>query len=397
MGKAHYNIAISVGWVYIVAMFIPRYLNLTDFVTPGKVVVLYGPRRVGKTTLLQQLVQQTSQKTLFLRGDDLSVQQNFEKPIERVLKGVIGDHKLVIIDEAQDIPNIGASLKLLVDSMPDVAVVVSGSSSFDLANQIGEPLVGRKITKYLMPISISEIAKSGLTNNQIKQNLDTYLVYGMYPESLTSTDLNSKEQFIQELLNGQLLRDILKFQDVKSSAILTQLLSLLAYQVGSLVSYSELASKLQIDRSTVLRYLDLLEKSYIIYRLGGYSGNLRKEITSKAKYYFYDIGVRNGLIGAFNNPAYRLDLGAVWENFMITERYKKRLYDGPKVNQYFWRTWEGGEVDLIEERGGKLRGIEFKWGTKKSPKAPPSWIKSYPDTATWEYINPDNFLENDFI
>ena len=374
--------------------FIDRYIDISDQLVPGKVLVIYGPRRCGKTTLLTKLMQDTSKKFVFYRGDDLSVQQDFSVASEQKLKEKVGKSEILIIDEAQMIPNIGASLKLLVDSMPELRVVVTGSSAFELAGQIGEPLTGRKITKYLLPLSVSELTiDQNAPEHFVNTNLENYLIYGMYPDTITAKADDEKVDFLSELVDSYLLKDILAFQDVKGSRILFQLLNLLAYQIGGEVSLTELGSQLGIDKKTVDRYLDLLEKSYIIYRLGGYSRNLRSEITKKPKYYFYDNGVRNALIGNFNKLEIRNDIGQLWENFAMTERLKKIKYFGPRTNSYFWRTWAGQEVDLVEERDGKLHGFEMKWKYNDRNHAPKAWLETYPDQSTWKQMSPDQLLE----
>ncbi|HEY1835401.1 MAG TPA: ATP-binding protein [Candidatus Saccharimonadales bacterium] len=374
-------------------MRIKRYLNIADELHPAKTLVVFGPRRVGKTTLLDSFVGSTKERVAVYRGDELSVQHAFEIADSALLKPAIGSASILAIDEAQAIPNIGQALKIINDAMPDVAVVVTGSSSFELAGQVGEPLTGRKTTRYLFPLSLTELLANEVTPQQtFQQRLSSYLIYGMYPNAITATDDQERIEFLRDLVDSYLLRDILTYQEVKGSRLLLQLLVLLAHQIGNEVSHQELGSALGIDKNTVARYLDLLEKSYIIFRLGGFSRNLRSEVTRTAKYYFYDVGVRNAVINNFNPLEIRNDVGGLWENFMIVERLKVRTYSKIYANQYFWRTWKQNEIDLIEERDGKLFGYEFKWKDKVlSP--PKEWVETYGSEAQWQIVRCDNALE----
>lgn len=336
----------------------------------------------------------TSMKTVFYRGDEASTQQVFQTADSRRLSGFIGSADVLIIDEAQAIPNIGQTLKIINDTHDQLSVVVTGSSSFELAGQIGEPLTGRKKTHHLYPLSLGELLSDAVAPIAVfQQHLPDYLVYGMYPDAITAKGYSDKRDFLVELVESYLLRDILAFNEVKGSHLLLQLLSLLAYQMGNEVSLSELGSTLGIDKNTVGRYLDLLEKSYIIFRLGGFSRNLRSEVTRTAKYYFYDIGVRNAIINNFNPLDRRNDVGQLWEGFAIAERLKTRAYHKIYANQYFWRTWSRQEIDLIEERDGALFAYEFKWNAKKLPSPPREWQAAYGDEAHWQIISPDNLLD----
>lgn len=372
---------------------IKRYLDIDSTAKLGSVFVLLGPRRSGKTTLLKTFSDTTSHSVVSYKGDELTVQENFSVPDSNKLLQQVGKNNVLVIDEAQMIPNIGKSLKLLVDTKPDLIIIVTGSSAFELNGQLGEPLTGRKTTHYLLPLSAHEIIASSTTPEvALARQLPSLLVYGMYPSVIVAEDQHDKTRYLRELVDSYLLKDILAFQEVKGSDVLLRLLRLLAYQLGSEVSLSELGTSLGIDRKTVERYLDLLEKTFVIFRLGGYSRNLRSEITKMAKYYFYDNGVRNALINNFNQLEIRNDVGQLWENFAVSERQKKRLYYGPDANQYFWRTWKGSEVDLVEEREGRLFGYEFKWSTKKQPKAPVEWEETYSE-GTWALITPDNVYD----
>jgi predicted AAA+ superfamily ATPase len=377
---------------------IQRYLDMGSELTPGKTLVVLGPRRVGKTTLLREFLGETQKKTLLYSGDEVSTQQAFEVPDSARLRSLLGSTEVLAIDEAQAIPHIGQTLKIINDHFPDVAVVVTGSSAFELAGQVGEPLTGRKTTRYLYPVAVTEILHNAIApEHDLVQWLPEWLVYGMYPNALTAESRAHKAEFLRELIDSYLLRDILAYQEVKGSSVLMQLLVLLAHQVGSEVSHTELGRSLNIDKNTVARYLDLLEKSYIIFRLGGFSRNLRSEVTRMPKYYFYDVGVRNAVIGNFNQLSLRDDVGRLWENFMMTERMKKRTYNRIYANQYFWRTWKQNEIDLIEERDGQLYGYEIKWRDKHV--APPAeWLEAYPGKTQWQTVTPQTawmFLNGD--
>jgi predicted AAA+ superfamily ATPase len=372
-------------------MHIERYLDIAKELKKGKTLVLVGPRRVGKTTLLGDFVAQTQERVALYRGDELSTQHAFEVADSAALEPHIGSATVLAIDEAQAITGIGQTLKIINDTMPHLSVVVTGSSSFELSGQLGEPLTGRKTTRYLFPISLSELLdKEPIPERVFQRQLPGYLIYGMYPDAITAADNHQRVEFLRELVDSYLLRDILAYQEVKGSRLLLQLLVLLAHQVGDEVSQTELGSALRIDKNTVARYLDLLEKSYIVFRLGGFSRNLRSEVTKTAKYYFYDVGVRNAVINNFNPLDIRNDVGKLWENFMIVERLKMRTYSSLYANQYFWRTWKQNEVDLVEERSGSLFGYEMKWQDKNTA-APSEWQETYVN-AKWQMVHPGNAL-----
>jgi len=374
-------------------MYIQRYYDdLEKYILPGKVLILYGPRQVGKTTLIKNYLDKFSKKYRFETGENIRIQNIFSVPDQKILSEFVKGFDLLVIDEAQLIPNIGRSLKLLVDTHPNLAIIATGSSSFELAGQVGEPLTGRKKTLTLFPISQLELGFD-LNNSILRANLEEYLIYGQYPDVLNLQNKLDKQLFLKDLVDSYLLKDILALEKVKNSKLLFDLLRLLAFQVGSEVSLSELATKIGIDYKTVARYLDLFEKSYIIFELRGFSRNLRNEINTKSKYYFYDNGVRNSIISSFNDLDLRQDTGQLWENFLFVERWKKRSYTSILANSYFWRTWSQKEIDLIEEREGKLFGYEFKY-SKTSTKLPKEWLEAY-QNSTLEIINKDNYL--DFI
>jgi predicted AAA+ superfamily ATPase len=312
------------------------------------------------------------------------------RDFDRILSHVEG-LELYAIDEAQNVPGIGMGLKIIIDQRPDIRVIATGSSSFDLSQNIGEPLVGRKKTITLFPVSQRELIPLYANKSELREHLPEYLIYGSYPKVVTLKTKTAKREYLDELVNSYLLRDILALEQVKSPILLINLLKMLAFQIGGQVSLNELSNKLDIHISTVARYLDLLEKSFVIFRLGPFSRNLRSEITSKNKYYFLDNGVRNGIIGQYNDLDMRDDVGMLWENFIISERLKHRAYSKIYGSSSFWRTYMGQEIDLVEERDGKLSGYEFKWSDKKLPLPPREWVDAYPE-ANYAVINRTNYL-----
>jgi predicted AAA+ superfamily ATPase len=371
-------------------MRIPRiYDDLEDHLVTNKVLVLYGPRQVGKTTILQSYLDSTKWKYRLEVGDDIHAQEIFGSSDLRWLTEYAEGYQLIAIDEAQRIPNVGQGLKILVDNIPGIRIIVTGSSSFELSGQIGEPLTGRKKTLVLYPLSQYEL-RSQNSAFDLKKNLENYLILGSYPEVFTARKRSDKIAVITEIVGSYLLKDILELDRVKSSKVLLDLLRLLAFQVGKEVSLRELAAQLGIDYKTVSRYIDLLEKSFVLYNLRGYSRNLRKEITKKSKYYFCDNGIRNGIISNFNMLSRRDDVGALWENFLVSERLKLQAYKSIRSNNYFWRTWDQKEIDFIEEREGKLYGFEFKWGAKKVA-VPREWLEAYPE-GEFSVIDRDGYL-----
>lgn len=373
-------------------MLLRFYDNLSSYLKPNKVLFIFGSRQAGKTTLLKKFLSENKDKFRYKldSGDDINLHavlgsSNFKKIIEYA-KG----YDLIAIDEAQKIKGIGQGLKIMVDQVPNLKVIVTGSSSFDLAGQIGEPLTGRKINLALYPLSQIEM-RNIYNAYELKSRLDDYLVYGSYPEVLTNEFINDKKRILEELVGSYLLKDILELEKVKSSKLLLDLLRLLAFQIGSEVSLSELGKQLGIDGKTVARYLDLFEKSFVIINIRGFSRNLRKEITKKSKYYFLDNGIRNAIIANFNPLEIRDDVGKLWENFLVVERIKKQSYHQIYANNYFWRTWNQKEIDWVEERDGKLFGYEFKWKSKPL-KVATAWSENYPD-ASLEIIDKENYLE----
>lgn len=371
---------------------IPRaYEPLSTHVMPGKVVLIYGPRRVGKTTLLKGYLAGTDLKAKLVSGDDVRVQEVLGSSDTAQLLPYVEGYEILAVDEAQEIPNIGMNLKILVDQLPDLRVVATGSSSFELAGQVGEPLTGRKRTLTLFPLAQMELL--GQNNRfELRERLGEFLVFGTYPEVLLAGSRTEKMAVVSEIAGAYLLKDVLALDRVRSSRTLLDLLRLLAFQVGSEVSLPELATGIGMDVKTVQRYLDLLEKAFVIIRLGGFSRNLRQEVIRKAKYYFYDTGIRNAVIAQFNELAQRDDVGRLWENFVFIERLKKRTYTPIFANPYFWRTYDQQEIDLVEERDGSLFGYETKWSSKRPVKSPSLWRATYPE-AGFEVITPENYLK----
>jgi predicted AAA+ superfamily ATPase len=368
------------------------YTDLNPFLKANQALIIYGPRRVGKTTLLNNFIKQTTLKYRLDSGDNIRIQDLLgSQDFTRILEYAQG-YELIVLDEAQYIPNIGIGIKILVDQVPNLKVIATGSSSFDLANQIGEPLTGRKTTLTLYPIAQLELL-SQYNNYDLKEKLEEYLVFGGYPQVLTAKTREEKIRILEELVNSYIFKDILALQQLKGSKILLDLLKLLAFQVGNEVSMNELATNLAIDVKTVGRYLDLLEKAFIVFRLNAFSRNLRSEVTSKSKYFFFDNGIRNAVISQFNKLDSRNDIGSLWENFIMVERMKKRSYKHIHGYSYFWRTYEQREIDLIEEREGKLFPYEFKWTTKNEVLPPKEWMLAYPQSESFSVINPNNYLE----
>lgn len=357
-----------------------------------KIIILFGPRQVGKTTLTQKILDEIGLKTLSINGDERRYRDIMSSQNLDIMKGLVSGYEIIFIDEAQRIPDIGLNLKILHDGLPDLKIIVTGSSSFELANRTREALTGRTWTFILYPIAVKELAKEQ-TPFELHQKLEEMLIFGMYPELFSISNHNLKIRYLQELISSYLYKDILELSNIKHSEKLQDLLRLIAFQLGSQVSLSELGRQLGMSKDTVAGYLDLLEKGFVLFKLRGYSRNLRKEVTRMNKYYFYDIGVRNAIIGNFNPMAHRNDAGQLWENFLMVEHRKKLAYEFTYINPYFWRTYNQVELDYLEEGMGRLDGFEFKYGRRK-PKAPKSWLDTYPE-ATYSCISQENYL--DFI
>lgn len=364
-----------------------------QYLQPNKVLVLLGARRVGKTQLLKKQLASMKEKHLLLNGEDSTTAIVLANRSVENYRRLLGDTKLLVIDEAQNVPNIGLILKLMVDEIDGIKIVATGSSVFDLENELGEPLTGRANTVKLFPLSQMEFNEQ---ENLIetKGRLEERLILGGYPELQQYKNWDEKVRYLDQLVNSYLMRDILAFEKLKKPDKIISLLRLIAFQIGGEVSLPELGSKLGMDKNTVERYLDLLTKVFIIHKVEAFSRNPRKEISKSSRWYFYDNGIRNALIANVNTLAFRDDVGQLWENYLITERIKYQSYNNMLVNNYFWRTYKKQEVDWVEERGGKIYGYEFKWNVNKIKGAPSAWKELYPD-AEFTTIHQDNYL--DFI
>lgn len=372
-------------------MYITRRIEgvIKDNLFKGKVVVVYGARQVGKTTMVKNIADDLGTPYSYLNCDELDVLvrlQNAEN--SEALRLVMGGQKLVIIDEAQRVKNIGLKLKLMVDNFPEIQIVATGSSSFDLANEIKEPLTGRNFEFWLFPLSLDELFDKHQVIEANRQ-LENLMIYGSYPDvyQLPSNDL--KSQRIKYLASNYLYQDIMKFNGLKNPDLLLKLLQGLALQIGNEVSYNELANLIEVSKETVARYVDLLEKAFIVFHLLPYSGNLRKAIGKMRKIYFLDLGIRNAIINNQNPLNLRDDVGRLWENFVVSEKYKRQLGLGFSTDYYFWRTYDKQEVDLVENKGGKLSGWEIKWANKNAN--PPKAWKAYPNSS-WRLINKHNYF-----
>jgi hypothetical protein len=364
--------------------------QLQDALIPGKVVVLYGPRQVGKTTLSKDLLSIVPLRSRFVNADELVYREALASQSRQRLGEVLGDAEFLVIDEAQRVPEIGLNLKILIDSFPQAMILAIGSASFELANKISEPLTGRKLTFNLHPVSYGEIRQT-FGALEARAQLERWLVWGGYPAILTTDNPALRERLLGELVGSNLYRDILDLEGVRRADKIVDLLRLLAFQIGQEVSIAELAASLALNRQTVERYLDLLEKVFVIFKVGGFSRNLRKEVTKNSRYYFYDNGVRNSLIQNFNSLALRNDVGQLWENYLLIERRKANQADRRTVNAYFWRTYDQKEIDCIEEHGGKLHGYEFKWQSGDIRRATRSeFLNAYPGSELIT-INRENF------
>ena len=359
---------------------------------PQKVMLIFGPRRVGKTFLLKQIVQSFKGKSLMLNGEDADSIAMLEPISIANYRHVLEGMDLLAIDEAQHIPDIGKKLKLIVDEVPGIRVIASGSSSFDLKNQAGEPLVGRGTQFVLLPFSQQEIAtvESPLES---KRNLEARLIYGSYPEVVILDTFAEKKEYLNDIVESYLLKDILAVDGIKNSAKIRDLLRLVAYQMGDELSCEEVGKQLGISKNTVERYLDLLQKVFVLYRLGGFSKNLRKEVTKSSKWYFTDNGVRNAVIRNFEPLSLRTDAdrGALWENYIITERMKRNQNERLGLEFHFWRTYDKQEIDLIEIGSGVMNAFEMKSG-KKSPAAPKAFAEAYPE-AQFTVVNMNNYSD----
>ena len=372
-------------------MTIPRYIEsqcLNHLSTSGKIMLIYGPRQTGKTTLVKQIGKTSGLKSLYLSADLTKNENLLMQRDLKTLSDLTEGYQLLIIDEAQRVPEIGLVLKVLYDEMPHLKVIATGSSSFDLANKTAEPLTGRKQLFHLLPFALGEIAQ-GMNNYELDQKIDDVLVYGLYPEVYTSST-SQKRNILGDICESYLFKDVLQLTTIKYTTKIRDLLRLLAFQVGQQVSVNELTQKLSLNRETVERYIDLLEKSFVIFRLPAYSRNLRNEVSKMDKIFFYDTGIRNYLIDNLKPLDQRIDTGNLWENFIVAERRKQLFYRQKNMQCYFWRTYTGSEIDYVEEGENGLNGFEIKISKTKA-RIPKLWQDEY--HGGYQLINRSNYLD----
>ena len=354
-----------------------------------KALLLFGARQVGKTTMITKIINDLNISTIFLNGDEADIKEMLSNTTSVKLKSLIGDNRLLVIDEAQMIPGIGTTIKILVDTVRNVQVIATGSSSFELANRLNEPLTGRKFEFTLFPVSFGEMVRHhGLIDE--KRYLDQRLLYGYYPEIVTASI--NHEKLIRLLAGSYLYKDLLMLESIKKPALIEKLLRALALQIGSEVSFSELSQLIGADKNTIEKYIDLLEKVYVIFRLPAFHRNVRNEIRKGRKIYFYDNGIRNAVLNNFTSLQSRSDAGALWENFIISERIKYLANNDQKADSFFWRTVQQQEIDYIEDQGGNLSAYEIKWSERKRTRFSSTFTTAYPDCKTY-FINPSNYHE----
>lgn len=370
---------------------VKRYLEekIREKLFKKKVIIIFGARQVGKTTLVKNILKEFQEDGEYLNCDEPDIRRNLTDKTSTELKAFIGNKKLVVIDEAQRVKNIGLTLKLLHDNFPEIQIIATGSSSFDLSNEIVEPLTGRKYEFHLYPFSMKELM-TYYSNKDAMRIIERRVIFGMYPDVVLNEG-SLAEEIIKNIANSYLYKDILAFQSVKNSEILDKLLQLLALQLGQEVSYTEISQSLGIDKNTVANYVEILEKAFIIFRLPPFSRNIRNELKKLRKIYFYDNGIRNALINNFNMPELRNDIGGLWENFMINERMKWNQQRALSYNSYFWRTHSQQEIDYLEESGGKIEAFEFKW-KKNRCIAPKVFMETY-ENSTFRCVSRENFEE----
>lgn len=368
-----------------------RKQSIAKNLSPKRALIIYGPRRVGKTTLLHRYLTDPATRhprVFSSTGDDFALRELFRSEKLKDILDFARPYDLIAIDEAQHVPSIGLGIKMIIDAFPEKTVILTGSSSFDLARETGEPLTGRHFTLTLLPLSQGEMVASPF---ELKNALSDFLIYGAYPEVLLEPDKEKKAKILSELVSSYLFKDMLAFERIRSPHLLTDIVKCLAFQVGSEVSLNEIARTVKTDAKTVTRYVDVLEKMFVIKKVRGFSRNLRNEISKKAKYYFVDNGIRNAVIAQFNDLSLRDDIGALWENFIFMELSKQSVIEERLDTYYFWRTHTGAEIDIIKESSGILSAIECKWsGVSKKP--PARWRTAYPDTS-FTTINRENYLE----
>jgi predicted AAA+ superfamily ATPase len=363
--------------------------QINELLTLNKVILIHGTRRVGKTFMLKSLIEGYQGKYKFFNGEDFDVQELLKHRSQSHYLRIIGDSQLLIIDEAQMIPEVGWVLKLMIDSNPKLTILATGSSSFDLMNKTGEPLTGRTRSFMLYPVAQMELGNDPV---EAKRQLDERLVFGAYPELFNLEGIDSKIIYLKELIQSYLLKDILAFSGIRHADKIVGLLRLIAYQVGAEVSYQEIAAQLGVNKLTVETYLDLLSKVFILYKLPAYSTNQRKEVSKTAKWYFYDNGIRNAIINDFRMPVLRNDIGVLWENYIVSERIRYNAYSGRLVQYFFWRNYNQQEVDLIELHNGQLHAFECKFTLNKKIKPPSAFANAYPE-ALFDVIHKENYME----
>jgi len=382
-------LAVLIKNYYIYPMKMQRIIksNLVDLFNIGKAIVLIGARQTGKSTLIKEIIAEKG-NYLFLDGDDFTIQQQLEQPNTEYLRRLISTHKIVFIDEAQRIKNIGITAKIITDQFPEVQLILSGSSALDLNNELNEPLTGRKWELNLFTISMEELQQT-IGFMQADQQLENRIIYGMYPDVFNYP--GNEKIVLNNLINSYLYKDVLALSGIKKPDMLQKLTQALALQIGNEVSYNELSQLLGINKETVSNYIELLEKTYVVFRVQPFSRNIRNEIKTSRKIYFYDTGLRNALIANFNPLELRVDKGVLWENFLISERIKFLKYHNIYTNTYFWRTAQQQEIDWIEEKDGIITAYEFKWHAKPKIKIPSSFINTY--NATSKVIDKNNYYE----
>lgn len=357
---------------------------------PNKVVVLLGARRTGKSVLIKKIISILNEKHLFLDGDDFTTLSLFEPRTIENFRLLLGSTKLLVIDEAQQIHDLGKSLKLIVDHIPDIKILITGSSAFDISNKTGEPLTGRKTTFHIFPFAQAEY-NAQETIIETTGRLNERLIFGCYPELVHLSDKNEKILYLKEIVSSYLLKDILTFEGIRNAEKILQLLKLIAFQIGKGVSLHELGRQLGLHKNTVEKYLDLLSKTFVIYNINAFSRNLRNEISKSKRWFFYDNGIRNTIIENLNDISLRNDVGELWENYIFSERIKYQNNTQMLGSNYFWRTYQQQEIDWIEEREGKLFAYEMKWNPDKKVKIPTGWKSAYPESS-FEVITPKNYL-----
>jgi len=371
-------------------MYTRIYGDVQKLLKKGKVIIIYGPRRVGKTTLIQNFIQNTKIRCKFVSGDTIQTKNVFSSQSLETIGKFIEGYDLLAIDEAQRIPNVGIGLKILVDAFPEMYVIITGSASLELSYKVGEPLVGRAFTYRLYPLWIGELSE-GKNAYELSNEKEARMIYGSYPEVLGAKTDRERTQILEEYVSSYLFKEIIDIEQIHNTKLILDLLKLIAFQIGNEVSLTELGRSLGIDRKTVQRYLTLFEQSFILYNVRGYSRNLRKEVIKKSKYYFLDTGIRNAVIRNFNALDTRNDVGQIWENYLLSERLKKQEYRRIYSSNYFWRTWEGQEIDWVEERDGTQFGFGLKWGDKKV-NVPTQWADTYKNSH-FQVVNQQNYLE----